>query len=523
LLLVLIPLVSLSLGASTCYFRIGTPPPEPVCGDPGNCRLWEAAALSGVRFGFHDENGAGGPDGELAAREGNVFTNHGLSWSSLEPTRGVVTASMDAACGFAADNDLFQVGYHFVWEQQLLDDLPDWVQEVDDPEELRSLLRRRVREIFARCPGLDRIDVVNEPLQTLIGTALHRNHFHEVLGPDYIAELFQIVRDEAPEDAELFINENFIEYFPDRAAAFVALVRDLVEGGAPVDAVGLQTHLMLPGKPNWAVYRETMEQLGALGVKVFVTELDVPVAEDLPDRFERQAERYTRVVETCLAVPACDTIIVWGIDDGHTWLQWFGAFTSPEPLLFDDALLPKPSYFAVRDALLHGRGGDHPVSGSELRVTRMGLRGSLVRLSSRDPGVRSPTPRSTNDPSADGGPGVTIELSLADGTVHEIFEPRASGWRVSDGLSRLQGRKDSSWPSLRLDLREGSGLDLMVWVPGLDPVDALAGLRARIGIGSLRTCLEFDSTTVVEESPEELIARDAPRASGYDCSFEPAP
>ena len=44
-------------------------------------------------------------------------------------------------------------------------------------------------------------------------------HFHGVLGPDYIVELMRIVREEAPEGVELFVNENFIEYFPARAEA----------------------------------------------------------------------------------------------------------------------------------------------------------------------------------------------------------------------------------------------------------------------------------------------------------------
>jgi endo-1,4-beta-xylanase len=120
-----------------------------------------------------------------------------------------------------------------------------------------------------------------------------------------------------------------------------------------VDAVGLQTHLMF-GEPNWDLMRLTMERLAALGVKVMVTEVDVPVGPSEPDRLTVQATRYRRVVETCLAVRACDTINVWGVDDGHTWLDGLlGPGT--DPLLFDRSFQPKPAYFAVLDALRSGR------------------------------------------------------------------------------------------------------------------------------------------------------------------------
>ena len=58
----------------------GCHPPDGVpCADPDDCRLFEAGALAGVRIGFHDEDGSGGANGELAAVEGNALTNHGVS------------------------------------------------------------------------------------------------------------------------------------------------------------------------------------------------------------------------------------------------------------------------------------------------------------------------------------------------------------------------------------------------------------------------------------------------------------
>jgi endo-1,4-beta-xylanase len=495
----------------------------PGCAEPEECRLWEAGVVGGVRIGFHDENGAGGPDGELAAREGNGFTNHGVSWASLQPTPNTVTGSMDAACSFARDHDLFQVGFHLVWNQQLLDDMADWVLEIDDPTELRAVLRERVQLIFELCPGLDRIDVLNEPLGAFTGSTIYQNHFFQVLGSDYIAELFRIARAAAPEPVELFLNENFLEYFPERAAAFVSLVRDLVEDGVPIDAVGLQTHLLL-GEPDWALYRETMEQLAALGVKVFVTELDVPVPPDLPDRFEVQAERYRRVVEVCLAVPSCDMIIVWGISDRHTWLNWFDLLTGPDPdpLLFDDFLEPKPAYFAMREALLHGRAGDHPIAGAKLTLTRLGRARTLVSFSSDDPGVVTPSPGSRNDPKRGAPGGATIELLLPDGTARTLSLPAGAGWHIGRGTTTYAHGSRRRAPAVWLRMREGRALDLQLRASDLVPSDAHDGLRLRITMGSLRTCADFGPETIVQSSRRRLVASAAPKSAGYDCSYASA-
>lgn len=490
----------------------------PACANPDDCRLWEAGQLADLRFGFHDENGAGGPDGELAALEGNGFTNHGMSWAAFQPTPTGVSGSLDPACSFSETHDLFQVGFHFAWDQQLLDDLASWVLAIDDPEALRSVLRERVRLIFERCPGLDRIDVVNEPLRTLNGTSLYPNHFFQVLGPDYIAELFQIVREEAPEHVELFLNENFVEYFPARADAFVALVAGLVADGVPVDAVGLQTHLLL-GEPDWDLYREIMEALAALGVKVFVTELDVPVPPTLANRFEIQAERYRRVVETCLAVPACDMLIVWGIDDAHTWLDSFDILTGPDPdpLLFDDLLRPKPAYFAVRDALLRGRGGDHPIAGTRLELSRFGRRFTRLSLHSDDAGVVTPSPGSRNDPRWADPEELSITLLYPDGQIREIPLPSGPHWHVSRGKTAFRGAAQGL-PPLWLEMREGAGLQLTLWADDLAPSAAQDGLALRIRLGSLRVCVDFGPEIVVQSSTRRLRAEAAPKAPGFDCS-----
>lgn len=317
-----------------------------------DCALQDEARRAKVRIGLFPQDF--GPESQATIqREANMIVNHGFSWNVIEPERGRWNFDRaDEVHEFALRHRLPELAFHFAWENDVLDDFPSWVGAITDPDELRSVLRERARRIFERYPTLSAIDVINEPLP-VAGSVLTQNHFFRVLGPDYIAQLWEIVESEAPRSTRLFVNENFVEYFPAKADALVALVTDLRARGARVDAVGLQTHLLL-GEPDWALLRQTMDRLAALGVKVMITEVDVPVAPDLSDRFAVQAERYRRVVETCLAVRACDTINVWGVDDGHTWLDGLlGPGT--DPLLLDRSFEPKPAYDAVRDALRAGR------------------------------------------------------------------------------------------------------------------------------------------------------------------------
>ncbi len=347
--------------------RQGAPTPAEVCADPDDCRLWEAGRIAGVGVGFVD-GVPGGRRRDVLLAEANIGVNHAFSWNQMCPQRGVWNfAQTDAIMAFHRENGLRSMAFHFAWEQEFLDDLPDWVMDVDDPDELRALLVERAEVIFERYPDLDRINVINEPLPTLGGSSeISENYFFRVLGPDYIAELFEIVDAAAPDDVKLVLNENFLQYFPAKAEGLVALVTDLVQRGVPIDSVGFQSHVMLTElfnrEPDWDLYSQTMRRVAALGLDVWISELDNPVDPARPQRFAYQAANYARAVETCLSVPTCSDILVWGLQDEPTY--WFGLpYDDPAPLLFDQDFEPKPAYFAVRDALLSGRRTPPPCAG----------------------------------------------------------------------------------------------------------------------------------------------------------------
>jgi len=342
--------------STTTTTAAATTAPLPEGCDPDACPLQVAGARSDLIIGTALKFGAEREALEVREFSG-VTSEREFLWADVhpEPDRYDFTGT-DRVVAFAEEHDKDLTVTHFLWDPPALPSvLPDWVREVTDPDELRAVLRAHLTALHDRYAGkIDRWNVVNEPLAAG-GTLEPDNHFFEVLGPGWVAEAFRMATEIWPE-AQLVLNENLTEYLAGRSEGLVALVEQLLAEGVRVDRVGLQSHLFL-GEPDFDLARRTMEQLTALGVPVDVTELDVPligVGGGNRIDVETQAERGRQMVETCLAVPRCESITFWGFDDGSTWLTDFiGPGTDPLP--WDADLRPKPLHRAVLEALLAGR------------------------------------------------------------------------------------------------------------------------------------------------------------------------
>jgi endo-1,4-beta-xylanase len=192
------------------------------------------------------------------------------------------------------------------------------------PAELRSLMADHIRTVVGRYRGrIDAWDVVNEPLETT-GSAVYENHFHQVLGPGYIAEAFELAHEADPE-ATLFLNEALVSSAGAKFDALYTLTEELLQQGAPVHGVGLQGHFLT--KP--------------------------PSREELQANLERQRQDFYDMAAACLAVPACARITFWGFTDKHTWID-DSCEPGLAPLPLDTECERKPAYFGLREGLLSG-------------------------------------------------------------------------------------------------------------------------------------------------------------------------
>ncbi|MBK7975391.1 MAG: endo-1,4-beta-xylanase [Deltaproteobacteria bacterium] len=335
----------------SCCGDAGAPPR---CAVTGACTLAEAGRAAGIAIGV--AAAPGDPDVEaLVTREFGALSLEGeLLWKIVHPSRERWDfEAADRTLAWAAEHHLATTATHFVWDQAVgIAGTPEWVKEITDPDELRAVMREHLRTLSTRYGGrITRWNVVNEPHRYFDDT-LYPNHFHRVLGPDYIAEAFEIAAEEAPR-SERWLNEILTEYEPRKADALVRLAADLVSRGVPIDGVSLQGHLFV-GDAEWELVTDTLKRLSDLGLQTGFSEVDVPVLPFSANRLEIQANRTVRLIDACLAAPRCDSITWWGVNDGASWLNWFLA-PGLAPLLFDDALAPKPAYHAAKQRLLVGR------------------------------------------------------------------------------------------------------------------------------------------------------------------------
>ncbi|MFN8018449.1 MAG: endo-1,4-beta-xylanase [Acidimicrobiales bacterium] len=326
---------------------------------PATCSLRELGARAGIRIGAAVDPGQLG-DGLLTttlAREFSSLTaENAMKWYAVEPTRGNEDyAGADALVAFAEAHGMEVRGHNLLWAQDAY--TPAWVKAITDPDDLRAVVEHHISSEVGRYAGrVPRWDVVNEPLAS-VGTGTSGSVFERVLGPGWLADAYRTAHQADP-GAELWLNEYGTDWVPGKHAALLALVRQLLRDGAPLDGIGLQTHRLGVDGPDRATFERQLRDFADLGLKVAITELDVAIRPGDPTGLARQAEAYRTIVESCLAVTSCVEVTTWGISDRDTWLDGQGILPAPtRPLLFDDDFAPKPAREAVAAALAAGRVG----------------------------------------------------------------------------------------------------------------------------------------------------------------------
>ena len=101
-------------------------------------------------------------------------------------------------------------------------------------------MRDHIDTVVGRYKGrIDGWDVVNEAIDAGLARCA-TTKWHEIIGDDYIEKAFEYAHAADP-DAELYYND-YNEWHPAMSEAISKLVRDLKQGGAKIDGLGLQGH-----------------------------------------------------------------------------------------------------------------------------------------------------------------------------------------------------------------------------------------------------------------------------------------
>lgn len=299
----------------------------------------------------------------LAEQYSIVVPENCLKWNMLRPAADTYNfADADSLVAFAEAHGMKVRGHNFVWHEGL----PGWFAGTVNKDNAQKFLVDHIRAVGGRYKGkIHSWDVVNEAIWIRDGRAdglRSSSPWFQMLGPGYIDLAFRTARETDP-TALLTYNDYGIEYDSDedgkKRAAVLALLKRMKADKVPLDALGIQSHLHAASKDGFSKgVRELTEGAKALGLQVFVTELDVNddavTAEDTTERDQIVAEVYRNYLTAALEGPEVKAVLTWGTSDKYTWLN-HGTKARKQhpdrlqrPLPFDPDYAPTAAFFAMR-------------------------------------------------------------------------------------------------------------------------------------------------------------------------------
>jgi endo-1,4-beta-xylanase len=288
-----------------------------------------------------------------------------LSWQEIaaDPTHEDDARDLNAAIALRAGLKL--TGAHLLWHRRT----PPWLETLSRADAYKAMaahIQRLVSFYRGQCFSWNVVNEAIEPAQHRPDGLRADSPLLRALGPNFFADAFHQARAADPTPLLLY-NEYGLELdTPDheaRRTALFHLLDRLQTAGAPIDGVGLQSHLTLARFTafNEQIYRRFLHDLAARGLKIVISELDVDdrrAPANIAERDRQVAAIYARFLAVALDEPAVAALVTWGLSDAYSWYNgiYFPEFARPDhlpqrPLLFDASLQPKPSFYAVLHAL----------------------------------------------------------------------------------------------------------------------------------------------------------------------------
>ncbi|KAL4181541.1 hypothetical protein AMTRI_Chr12g237850 [Amborella trichopoda] len=226
-----------------------------------------------------------------------TFENE-LKWYSTESTANKENYSVaDAMFAFTRQHGIPVRGHNIFWDDPKYQ--PSWVPQLN-PDQLRVAAEKRLNSVVNKYKGqVIAWDVMNENL--------HFHFYEDRLGSNITDQYFQKVG-QIDEKATLFMNDyNTLEQSedhdstPDKYIGKLKEIQAFLGNNRVPLGIGLESHFQ---KPNMPYVRATLDLLGATGLPVWITELDVT-----PD--PNQAQNLEAILRETYSHPYVQGIIMW--------------------------------------------------------------------------------------------------------------------------------------------------------------------------------------------------------------------
>ena len=330
--------------------------------------LAEAAAGAGLLYGasigqeaFDDPAYA-----ELYRRETRILTTENalkFDWLRPSPER-FEFGFADAILREAKASGKLMRGHTLIWN----DNAPDWLKRLSG-REVERVFDEHIERVCERYAGqLQSWDVVNEPFWPMGGQpgGWRDGPWFAAMGPAYVERAFRRVA-AIDKTARLTLNEaqcdNNHEWGRSIRPLLAGLVERLLDAGAPLQAIGLQSHLQPQWPADYPAFGAYIGAFGAKGLDVYVSEFDVNDAslpQAIAERDHAVAATATKFLDAVLRVPAVKMVVTWQLSDRYSWYRsvqpaHFWSKRAPRPLPFDDELRPAPLRAAMIASFLGRR------------------------------------------------------------------------------------------------------------------------------------------------------------------------
>jgi endo-1,4-beta-xylanase len=188
---------------------------------------------------------------QIIEREFDMLADgNDLKMDMLRPTPTTFDFSTgDWAVAWAKQHNMVVRGHCLVWHNAL----PKWFQSYANPGNAQQLMTNHITTVMKHYAGqIYAWDVVNEPIHNDSADGLRLKPWAQLIGFDYIGLAFKTAAAADPL-AKLVINENTLEHdnpvCASRRTALLNLVTKLKQTQVPINAVGLQSHIV-PRPPS---------------------------------------------------------------------------------------------------------------------------------------------------------------------------------------------------------------------------------------------------------------------------------
>jgi endo-1,4-beta-xylanase len=304
-------------------------------------------------------------------------------------------ANADALVSYAEENNKKIRGHVLIWHDQT----PSWffrgtgAQGRATKTELYGRMENHIKTVFQKYGGkIDSWDVCNEVVDqssTTNGGARADSNYTKIMEDsgltginryEYVLKAFQWARQYANanggQNVKLFLTDFGIERrFPGQSKSkidmFEELVDYLISNNAPIDGVGFQGHFRLYDHPVSQI-SEGIDKFSAKtrnGKKLIVQvcELDFSIFsnakgegndkkmsdKNLNQRLSDLADTYRdffNMFETKYNEGKLDMVLIWGIADGHSWLNNHPVSGRTDyPLLINRNYKPKKAFIKLTE------------------------------------------------------------------------------------------------------------------------------------------------------------------------------